>query len=165
MEILFSFSLKPFQVIIGKVFPYIFLSIINAIVIVGLGYFVFKMPINGSIFLLAFESILFIISALSLGILISTISNSQQTAMMLSLMGLMLPVIILSGFIFPINSMPLPMQIISNIIPAKWFIIIVKAIMLKGVGIQYIWKETLILIGMTVFFIAVSIKKYKIRLE
>jgi ABC-2 type transport system permease protein len=165
MEILLVSPLKPFQVIIGKVFPYIFLSIINAIVIVGLGYFVFKMPINGSIFLLAFESILFIISALSLGILISTVSNSQQTAMMLSLMGLMLPVIILSGFIFPINSMPLPMQIISNIIPAKWFIIIVKAIMLKGVGIQYIWKETLILIGMTVFFIAVSIKKYKIRLE
>ncbi|OAB30405.1 ABC-2 type transport system permease protein [Flavobacterium fryxellicola] len=165
MEILLVSPIQPFQVIIGKVFPYIFLSIINAIVILLLGFFVFKMPINGSLFLLLSESILFIISALSLGILISTISNSQQTAMMLSLMGLMLPVIILSGFIFPINSMPLPMQIISNIIPAKWFIIIIKAIMLKGVGIEYIWKETLILIGMTVFFIALSIKKYKIRLE
>jgi ABC-2 type transport system permease protein len=165
MEILLVSPLKPLQVIIGKVFPYIFLSIINAIVILTLGYFVFKMPINGSLLLLAFESILFIITALSLGILISTVSNSQQTAMMLSLMGLMLPVIILSGFIFPINSMPLPMQVISNIIPAKWFIIIVKAIMLKGVGIQYIWKETLVLMGMTVVFITVSIKKYKIRLE
>jgi ABC-2 type transport system permease protein len=123
------------------------------------------MPIEGSLFLLAFESILFIISALSLGILISTISNSQQTAMMISLMGLMLPVIILSGFIFPISSMPLPMQIISNIIPAKWFIIIIKAILLKGASISVIWKETLILMGMTVFFIALSIKKYKIRLE
>ena len=165
MEILLVSPLKPFQVIIGKVFPYIFLSIINAVVILLLGFFVFKMPINGSLFLLMFESIIFIISALSLGILISTISDSQQTAMMLSLMGLMLPVIILSGFIFPISSMPMPMQVISNIIPAKWFIIIVKAIMLKGVGIQYIWKETLVLIGMTVFFIALSIKKYKIRLE
>ncbi|WP_264558374.1 ABC transporter permease [Flavobacterium sp. N2270] len=165
MEILLVSPIKPFQVIIGKVFPYIFLSIINAIIILLLGFFVFKMPINGSLLLLSFESILFIISALSLGILISTISDSQQTAMMLSLMGLMLPVIILSGFIFPINSMPLPMQIISNIIPAKWFIIIVKAIMLKGVGIQYIWKETLILIGMTILFITISIKKYKIRLE
>lgn len=165
MEILLVSPIRPFQVIIGKVFPYIFLSIINAIVILLLGFFVFKMPINGSLFLLLCESILFIISALSLGILISTISNSQQTAMMLSLMGLMLPVIILSGFIFPINSMPLPMQVISNIIPAKWFIIILKAIMLKGVGIAYIWRETLILIGMTVFFIALSIKKYKIRLE
>jgi ABC-2 type transport system permease protein len=165
MEVLLVSPLKPFQVIIGKVFPYIFLSIINSTIILLLGFFVFKMPIEGNLFLLAFESILFIISALSLGILISTISNSQQTAMMISLMGLMLPVIILSGFIFPISSMPRAMQIISNIIPAKWFIIIIKAIMLKGASIAVIWKETLILLGMTVFFIALSIKKYKIRLE
>jgi ABC-2 type transport system permease protein len=165
MEVLLVSPIKPFQVIIGKVFPYIFLSIINATVILLLGVFVFRMPIEGSLLLLALESILFIITALSLGILISTLSNSQQTAMMLSLMGLMLPVIILSGFIFPISSMPLPLQIISNIIPAKWFIIIIKAVMLKGVTFGIIWKETLILFGMTVFFIVLSIKKYKIRLE
>jgi len=123
------------------------------------------MPVQGSLLLLALESVLFIISALALGILISTISATQQTAMMISLMGLMLPVILLSGFIFPITSIPLPLQVISNIIPAKWFIIIIKGIMLKGVGLQYIWKETLILLGMTVSFIALSIKKYKIRLE
>ncbi|SEA34034.1 ABC transporter permease [Bizionia paragorgiae] len=165
MEILLVSPLKPFQVIIGKVFPYIFLSIINAVVIVMLSIFIFKMPIEGSLLLLALESILFIISALALGILISTISATQQSAMMISLMGLMLPVILLSGFIFPISSMPIPLQVISNIIPAKWFIIIIKGIMLKGVGIQFIWKETLILLGMTVFFIALSVKKYKIRLE
>jgi ABC-2 type transport system permease protein len=165
MEVLLVSPLKPFQVIIGKVFPYIFLSIINATIIVLLGYFVFKMPIVGSLFLLAFESILFIITALSLGILISTVTDSQQTAMMISLFGLMLPVIILSGFIFPISSMPLPMQIISNIIPAKWFIIIVKAVMLKGASVSVIWKETLILIGMTAAYILLSIKKYKNRLE
>ncbi|PQJ69059.1 ABC transporter permease [Polaribacter butkevichii] len=165
MEILLVSPLKPFQVIIGKVFPYIFLSIINAIVIVLLSIFIFKMPVQGSFLLLGLESVLFIISALALGILISTISATQQTAMMISLMGLMLPVILLSGFIFPITSMPLPLQIISNIIPAKWFIIIIKGIMLKGVGIEYVWKETLILLGMTVFFIALSVKKYKIRLE
>jgi len=165
MEILLVSPIKPFQVIIGKVFPYIFLSVINAIVIILLSIFVFKMPVEGSLFLLGLESLLFIVNALSLGILISTISATQQTAMMISLMGLMLPVILLSGFIFPISSMPLPLQIISHIIPAKWFIIILKAIMLKGVGIGYIWKETLILLGMTLFFIAMSIKKYKIRLE
>lgn len=165
MEVLLVSPIKPFQVIIGKVFPYVFLSIINATIILLLGFFVFKMPVEGNLFLLAFESILFIITALSLGILISTISNSQQMAMMLSLMGLMLPVIILSGFIFPVSSMPLPLQIISNIIPAKWFIIIIKAILLKGATWSVIWKETLILVGMSVFFIAVSIKKYKIRLE
>jgi ABC-2 type transport system permease protein len=165
MEVLLVSPLNPLQVIFGKVVPYIFLSVINAIVIVTLGVFVFGMPIQGSVLLLAFETILFIITALSLGILISTVAKSQQTAMMLSLMGLMLPVIILSGFIFPISSMPLPLQVISNIIPAKWFIIIIKAIMLKGASIAIIWKETLILIGMTLFFILLSIKKYKIRLE
>jgi ABC-2 type transport system permease protein len=165
MEILLVSPLKPIQVIIGKVFPYIFLSIINAIVIIVLSIFIFKMPVQGSLFLLGMESVLFIITALALGILISTVSATQQTAMMISLMGLMLPVILLSGFIFPITSMPLPLQVISNIIPAKWFIIIIKAIMLKGVGLQFVWKETLILIGMTVFFIGLSVKKYKIRLE
>lgn len=165
MEILLVSPMNPFMVIVGKVVPYIFLSVINAIIILLLGYFVFHMPINGSVFLLACESVLFILSALSLGILISTIANSQQTAMMMSLMGLMLPVIILSGFIFPISSMPLPLQVVSNIVPAKWFIIISKSILLKGVGLRYIWKETLVLIGMTLFFMLMSIRKYKIRLE
>jgi ABC-2 type transport system permease protein len=165
MEILLVSPIKPFQVILGKVFPYIFLSVINAVVIVMLSIFIFKMPVEGSLFLLGFESVLFIINALSLGILISTIASTQQTAMMISLMGLMLPVILLSGFIFPIASMPLPLQMISNILPAKWFIIIIKAILLKGVGLSFIWEETLVLVGMTLFFIVLSIKKYKIRLE
>ncbi|WP_369049043.1 ABC transporter permease [Tenacibaculum sp. UWU-22] len=165
MEILLVSPLKPFQVVIGKVFPYIFLSIINAIIIVLLSIFVFNVPIRGSLFLFGFESVLFIITSLALGILISTIATTQQTAMMMSLMGLMLPTILLSGFIFPITSMPLLLQIISNVIPAKWFIIIIKAIMLKGVGISYVLKETLILVAMTLVFIGISIKKYKIRLE
>lgn len=165
MEILLVSPLKPYLVIIGKVVPYILLSVINAVVIILLSIFIFKMPVQGSFFLLGLESILFIVSSLALGILISTISDTQQTAMMISLMGLMLPVILLSGFIFPLTSMPVPLQVMSNIIPAKWFIIIIKGIMLKGVGIAYVWKETLILFGMTVFFLALSIKKYKIRLE
>ena len=165
MEILLVSPLKPFVVIIGKVFPYIFLSIINAIVIIVLGIFVFHVPVLGSLFLLGAESILFIITSLTLGVLISTISETQQSALMISLMGLMLPVILLSGFIFPLSSMPLPLQYISNIIPAKWFILILKGIMLKGVGIAQLWKETLILVLMTLLFTAISIKKYKIRLE
>ena len=165
MEILLVSPLKPFQVILGKVFPYIFLSIINAIIILALGILIFKMPLEGSYFLLALETVLFIVTALSLGILISTIAQTQQAAMMISLMGLMLPVILLSEFIFPIASMPLPLQYLSNIIPAKWFIVILKGIMLKGIGLEFLWKETLILLGMTVFFIGLSVKKYKIRLE
>ncbi|MFT6970002.1 MAG: ABC-2 type transport system permease protein [Roseivirga sp.] len=165
MEILLVSPLKPYHVIIGKVVPYVFLSIINALIIVLLSVFIFKMPVQGSFFLLGLESVLFIVTSLSLGILISTISKTQQTAMMISLMGLMLPVILLSGFIFPVDSMPLPLQVISHIIPAKWFITIIKGVMLKGVGLTYLWKETLILLGMTLFFIGLSIRKYKIRLE
>ena len=129
MEVLLVSPMHPAQVILSKVIPYLLLSIVNVILILLIGYFVFKVPIAGSITLLMLESILFIVMALSLGILISTVTDSQQTALMISLMGLMLPTILLSGFIFPIQNMPLPLQIISNIIPARWFIIIIKGIM------------------------------------
>lgn len=165
MEILLVSPMKPVQVIVGKVVPYIFLSIFNALIIILLSVFIFKMPIQGSYALLGLESVLFICTSLSLGILISTIAKTQQTAMMISLMGLMLPTILLSGFIFPVESMPKILEMLSNIVPAKWFIIIIKGIMIKGVGLPFIWKETLILLLMTLFFIGASVKKYKIRLE
>lgn len=164
MEILLVSPLKPFQIIIGKVIPYLFLSFVNTITILLLAHYVFGVPFNGSYGLFFLEALLFVVTALSLGIMISTISKTQQTAMMIALAGLMLPVIILSGFIFPVTSMPWPLQVLSNIVPAKWFLIIVKGIMLKGIGIEYLWKETIILSGMTLFFVGVSIKKFKIRL-
>jgi len=165
MEILLATPMHPAQVIIAKVIPYLLLAFINALIILTIGYLVFQVPVTGSLVLLLLECILFIILALSLGILISTVTKTQQTALLISLMGLMLPTIILSGFIFPVENMPKPLQVISSIIPARWFIIIIKAIMLKGVGIAYFWKETLILVGFTLFFIGLSIKKYKIRLQ
>ena len=165
MEVLLVSPLRPVQIILGKVTPYLVLSIINAIVIIGMGYFVFHVPVSGSIVLLMAESILFILMALSLGILISTVADSQQVAMMISMFALMLPTILLSGFVFPIRNMPLPLQVLSNIIPPKWYIIILKNIMLKGVGMVYVWKETLILVGMTTAFIGLSVRKFKIRLE
>jgi ABC-2 type transport system permease protein len=164
MEILLASPLKPIQIIVGKVVPYVFISFIIAVIILILGFTVFGMPVQGSLFLLMGECLLFILMALSLGILISTVTQTQQTAMMISMFALMLPTILLSGFIFPIENMPLPLQVFSNVIPPKWFIIIIKNIMLKGVGLGYIWKETLILLGMTLFFIALSVKKFKIRL-
>ena len=153
------------MIIIGKVIPYILLALANTVVILMLGAFVFGMPIKGSLFLLALECLLFVITSLALGILISTRTESQQVAMLISLMMLMLPTILLSGFIFPIESMPLALQVISNIIPAKWFIIILKNVMLKGTGVEFIWKESLILGGMALFFIGASVRNFKIRLE
>ncbi|OFX58646.1 MAG: multidrug ABC transporter permease [Bacteroidetes bacterium GWA2_30_7] len=165
MEVLLVSPLKPVQIIVGKVIPYIVLSFINAITIILIGRFVFGMPVLGSYILLLSECMLFIILALSLGILISTVAKNQQVAMMLSMFALMLPTILLSGFIFPVENMPIILQWLSCIMPPRWFIIILKNIMLKGTGIEYIWKETLILIGMTTFFIIASIKRFKIRLE
>lgn len=164
MELLLASPMKPIQIILGKVTPYIALSIINAAVILILGYYVFGVPIAGSLFLLSLEMLLFIISALCLGILISTVAKTQQVALMISLMGLMLPTILLSGFMFPIENMPRVLQVISHIIPARWFIVIVKNIMLKGSEFSMIWKESLILLGFTIFFLVVSARKFQVRL-
>jgi len=165
MEALLVSPLKPIQIIIGKVMPYMLLSFINLIVILLLARFIFMMPIAGNLTLLLVESLMFILMSLALGILISTISKTQQQAMLLSMFALMLPTILLSGFIFPVENMPMPLQYLSHIMPSKWFIIIVKNIMLKGTGILYFWKETLIIFVMTLFFIGMSVKKFKIRLE
>lgn len=165
MEALLVSPAKPIQIIIGKVMPYVLLSFINLIVILLLANFVFGMPIQGSISLLLAESVLFIIMSLALGILISTVSKTQQQAMLLSMFALLLPTILLSGFIFPIENMPVILQWLSHVMPSKWFIIIIKNIMLKGVGIAYFWKETLIILFMTLFFIVMSVKKFKLRLE
>jgi len=165
MEVLLVSPLKPVQIIVGKVIPYVTLAFVNAITIILIGYFVFGMPLKGSIWLLLFESFLFISMALSLGIFISTMAKSQQVAMFISIFALMLPTLLLSGFIFPIENMPVLLQWLSHLMPPKYFIIIIKNIMLKGTGFMYIWKETLILTGMMLFFIALSVKKFKIRLE
>jgi ABC-2 type transport system permease protein len=164
MELLLASPLRPIQIIIGKVFPYVFIAFTNACIILLIGNLVFGVPVVGSIGLLLLENLLYIIMALSLGIMISTITNSQQIAMMISLVALMLPTILLSGFIFPIENMPWIMQVLCAIMPPKYFIIIIKGIMLKGNGIAYIWKETLILAGFTAIFIILSIKKFKSRL-
>ena len=165
MEALLVSPVKPLQIIIGKVSPYVLLSFINLIVILLLARFVFEMSVQGNIPLLLAESILFIIMALALGIFISTVSKTQQQAMLLSMFALMLPTILLSGFIFPIENMPVVLQWVSHVMPSKWFIIIIKDIMLKGVGIAYFWKETLIIFFMTLFFIGMSVKKSKLRPE
>jgi len=165
MEVLLVSPLKPFQIIIGKVMPYILLSFINSIVIILMGIFIFGIPVHGNMILLLAECILYIITALSLGILISSVTDSQQVAMMLSLVALMLPTILLSGFIFPIENMPLILQWLCQIMPPKWFITIIKNIMLKGSGFEFVWKETLVLVAMTSVFIMISVKKFKRRLE
>jgi ABC-2 type transport system permease protein len=152
-------------VVLAKAVPYLALSLIDLIIILLLAVVALDMPIRGNIILLFLESTLFIISCLSLGLLISSVTRSQQTAMMVSMMGMMLPTILFTGFIFPLENMPLPLQLISNLLPSRWFYVIVKAVMLKGLGIDVIWKETLVLAGMTVMLLTISIKSFKTRLS
>jgi ABC-2 type transport system permease protein len=165
MEVLLVSPLRPIQIILGKVMPYFILSFINVLLILALSWFVFELPVKGSLILLLAESMLYILMSLSLGILISTMSSTMQQAIFISLIGLMLPTILLSGFIFPIENMPEVYNYVSMLMPPRYFIVIIKNIMIKGTGIMYIWKETLILIAMTLVFIGISVRKFKIRLE
>lgn len=165
MEILLVSPFKPVLVIFAKAFPYLILSLVNVSAILFLSVFVLDLPVKGSLPLLFAESTLFIITCLALGIFISIKTESQQIAMLISLMGMLLPTMMFSGFLFPIENMPVPLQIISNIVPSKWFYVIVKSIMIKGLGLHALWKETLILFGMTVFLLAISLKSFKIRLQ
>jgi len=155
---------NPILVVLSKAVPYFLLSLVNLTVILILSVYLMGMPINGSIPLLYFESSLLILTALSLGLLISNSTNSQQSAMLISLMGMLLPTMMFTGFMFPLENMPWPLQLIANIVPSKWYYIIVKSIMIKGLGFSAIWKETLILASMTLFLLVVSIRKFKIRL-
>ena len=165
MEVLLASPLRPFLIIVAKALPYLILSTINIATILLLSVFALKLPIAGSLLLLVGESILFTVTALTFGLLISTITSSQQIAMMISLVGMFLPTLMLSGFMFPIENMPLPLQVLSNIVPAKWYYLIVKDVMIKGLGMSAIWKETLILSGMTMVLLLIALKKFKIRLD
>lgn len=164
MEILLVSPFKPLLVILAKFIPYLIISFFNITSILLLSVYALDLPIKGSILLLYTESLIFVMTALSIGLLISIKAGTQQSAMFGSLMATMLPTLLLSGFMFPIESMPLPLRVISNIVPSKWFFIIVKSIMIKGAGFATIWKETLILIGMMTFFLTISLKNFKIRL-
>jgi ABC-2 type transport system permease protein len=145
--------------------PYFILSFINVILILILSWLVFELPVRGSLLLLLAESMLYILMSLSLGILISTVSSTMQQAIFISLVGMMLPTILLSGFIFPVENMPEIYEWISAIMPPRYFILIIKSIMIKGTGFSHVWKETLVLMFMTAIFITLSVKKFKIRLE
>jgi ABC-2 type transport system permease protein len=165
MEVMLVSPLRPITIIVGKAVPYLLLSLLNAAFVFTVARLLFHVPMEGSYLLLTLEGLLFIMTALSLGLLFSSIAKTQQTALMLSLFVLMMPTILLSGFIFPTSSMPLPLQIISNVMPAKHFIIVLRGIMLKGVGLEVLWPQTLILIGMTLFLLLVSVRKFNVRLQ
>jgi ABC-2 type transport system permease protein len=164
MEMLLVSPIRPTAIVAGKVVPYIVLGFVSVLLVLVAARAVFGVPLRGSVVLLLAESGLYIVTALALGIVISTVAPNQRTAMIAALAGLMLPTLLLSGFIFPIDSLPPVLQWISYVVPARWFLTIVRGIMIKGAGLETLWQETLILIGMTLFLLAKGSRGLAIRL-
>jgi ABC-2 type transport system permease protein len=165
MESLLVSPLRPVEIIVGKVAPYLLIGLLSVALILVEARFVFNVPMRGSIVLLVGEALLFILVSLSIGILVSARTSSQRVAMLIALVGTMLPNQLLSGFVFPVESLPRALQILSNVVPARWFVLIARGIMLKGVGLAYLWRETLILAGMALLLLALSARSFKVRLS
>ena len=158
MELLLVSPMKPAYIIISKIVPYFIISTINLITILVLAVSLLDIPIKGSLMLLM------IFLSLSVGILISSLVSSQAAAMLISGMGMMMPVMLLSGMLFPIDSMPKFLQVIADIVPASWYFTAVKKIMLEGQGLINVGKEIIVLTFMLFLLIAASVKKFKVRL-
>ncbi|HEX2778056.1 MAG TPA: ABC transporter permease [Gemmatimonadaceae bacterium] len=164
LEILLVSPLRPWQIIVGKVVPYIGLGLANASTALAVAWLVFRIPFRGSALLLLAESLLYTVTSLSLGVLIAANASSQRAAMLGALVGTMLPNTLLSGMIFPIASMPAPLRLLTNVVPARWFIVIARGVMLKGVGLEHLWAETLVLCGMTIVLLSVAVRRFHARL-
>lgn len=163
-EVLLVSPLHPWQIILGKVLPYLVLAMMNVVTVMMAAWLVFGVPFRGSITLLLTASMLFALVGLAVGVLIAAVTSSQLAAMLAALGGTMLPNTLLSGLIFPIASMPRVLQWLTNIVPARWFIEIVRGIMLKGIGISVLWPQLLVLTGMLVVLLALAIRKTSVRL-
>ena len=165
MEVLLVSPMRPIYIILAKAVPYLALSAVNLATIILVAVYILQVPVAGSLFWLSVISLLFVITALALGLLISTLVKTQVAAMLASGMVLMMPTTLLSGMMFPIESMPGVLQGLSAVIPARWYIEAVKKVMIEGLGITYALKEVAILSAMAVVLVVVSLKKFKYRLE
>lgn len=165
MEVLLASPLKQGTMIFAKTIPYMVISVIDLIIILLLSYFVLNVPINGSLMLISLISVIYITLTLSYGLTISTIVNKQVNAVIVSAITAMIPVLMLSGMIFPIDNMPGVLQAFSAIVPARWFIDAVRKVMIQGQGLMMVWKEILVLVGMTLFLLGITIVNTKKRLE
>ncbi|MBR6262768.1 MAG: ABC transporter permease [Prevotella sp.] len=165
MEVLLVSPIRPLMVIIAKAVPYLILAFAILIVILLMARYVLGVPLSGSLFWILAVSTLYILLALSLGLLISNIAKSQLVALLASALLLLMPVVMLSGMMFPVESMPTVLQWLSAIIPPKYYIEAMRKLMIMGVGIGEVMKEVIVLIAMTVFFLTIALVKFKTRLE
>ena len=165
MEVLLVSPVRPLMIIVAKVVPYLLLALLILAMILLISANVLDVPLQGSLGWILVVSLIYILLALSLGLLISNIAQTQFVALLVSAMVLLLPTVMLSGMLFPVESMPVILQWISAIIPPRYYIQAMRKLMIMGVGIQEVWLEVAVLIGMTAFLLVVSLKKFKTRLE
>jgi ABC-2 type transport system permease protein len=165
MEQILVSPIRPIEIIIGKVIPYILLAFIDLLIILVIAHFVFDVPLVGNVGFLLAGSLVFIFTALSLGLIISTRAETQQVAMMAALIVTLLPTVMLSGFIFPIDSLPKILQLLTYTVPARYFLVVIRGIMLKGNTLLQLLPQIFILAAMSLFLIIVSAKKFKTTLE
>ena len=165
MEQLIVTPIRPYQLIAGKLVPFTILGLVSVIIVLLAMRIIFEIPVKGSETFLLFSAFLYILSTLGLGLFISTISRTQQQAMMIAIFAVMMPMIFLSGFAFPIENMPEIIQIISNIIPLKYFNTIIRGVILKGLGFTDLWFDAMILLIMGVFILTLSSLRFKKRPE
>lgn len=161
MDLLLVSPVSPRTIILGKLVPYFMLSCVILTVMLVISYTVLGLPLSASIVSVVAVSLLYIILSLSFGLLVSTIANSQLTALIASAVVLMLPVIMLSGMIFPVDNMPVPLQAISCVIPARWYIAAMRKLMIQQLDFGYVMGETAILLAMTVVILMLAVKKFK----
>ncbi len=165
MEILLVSPLRPWQIIVGKVAPYLLLASANVVTALLAAWLVFGVPFRGSLVLLLGAAALYACVCLALGVLIAARTASPRTAMMGAMLGTMLPSTLLSGMIFPIASLPWPLWLVSHAVPARWFIVIVRGVMLKGAGVVHLWQELAVLAGMLLLLLVAATKSFKERLD
>ena len=165
MEVLLVSPIRPLLILIAKAVPYFLLSIIILLFILGISNFILKVPVAGNLLAILTLCLLYIFLALCLGLLISVVAKTQLQALLISGMLMLMPNLLLSGMIYPIESMPLPLQWFSAIIPARWFIAAIRKLMVMGVGLQMVGRELLILTAMSLLILGIALKKFKTRLE
>lgn len=164
MEQLLTTPVKPREILIGKLIPYVVIAFLDGALIVTIAVFLFDVPFVGSHLLLVLFGFVYIATALSLGILISSVTKTQQVAMMLAQTTTLLPAVMLSGFVFAIRNMPIPLQAISHIVPARYFVAIIRGIMLKGASIQVLSVQAVALVGLAALFMFIAARKFSTRI-
>jgi len=165
MEVLLVSPVRPVKIIFAKMIPYFLISCIVLTTILLLARYLLGVPMSGGVGGILLLSLLYLALSLSLGLLVSTIANTQMAALLISAMVMMMPILMLSGMLFPIENLPKFFQVVSNIIPARWYIDAVRKMMIQGLPLVAVWKNGIILLSMTVILLGVSLKKFNDKLE